>query len=969
MAAFGAPAAHEDDAERALHAVLAMRRRLREIDDRLSLRIGVNTGEVVVDRPREGSSFVTGDGVNVAARLEQAAEPDEVLVGERTVAAARGAFEFGEPRAIDAKGKVRAVECRELLRPISLMRPRGVHGLEQAFVGRGDELAALERAYDEALAAGAGRLVTVLGDAGVGKTRLVGELWSRLAERSPEPLRRVGRCLPYGDGITYWPLAEVLKEHFGIFDNDPPALVLDRLADREILALALGMDIAGDLHPLAVRDRFQDAWVEFFRATARDRPTIVLVEDAHWSEDPLLNLLERVALDVEAPLLLIVTGRPELIERRPGLGVAGTTVRLEALTPDDSVRMLGELLAGTLPRGLEEVVVEQSEGNPFFVEELLATLIDRGWLQRSNGGWSLAELPPGFAVPDSVHAVLAARIDLLAPAEKQALQAAAVIGRIFWAGPVYELLGDAVPDFEVLEARDFVRRRQTSSIAGEREYAIKHALTREVAYTGLPKADRARLHAGFAAWVERIGGGGDEHAALLAHHLAEAVRPEDADLAWAGDEAELERLRKQAITWLRRAAHLGVGRYELDDGIALLERALELEEDPAERAMIWRAIGRANALKFDGEAFWTAMEKSLDTSNDASLKADTYAELAFQTAIRSGMWTSRPDSALVERWIASALDLAGDEGPARAKALLARVFWDPSRGDAGEEAGALVGRLNDPELVSRAWQARTDAAFAAAEYETAFARSRRGLEMLEQVSDPDHVADVYEHAIPPAVANGRLDEARALSEKHAAIVEPLSAHHRLHGFAVRLEVEEAAGGWDYVLEVAPGTEVAVEANLATPCVRNARSLLVTALAAAYQGDDEAATRYEERAGELVGGADAIVAAPRARLAIQRGRLDEAERFMPTPEELRKSHSWRALQGAAARLDVLAALRDRKQLRAEARALGIPGTYLEPFALRALALVEEDEALLARAIERFESMSLQWHAEETRKLKA
>jgi hypothetical protein len=333
------------------------------------------------------------------------------------------------------------------------------------------------------------------------------------------------------------------------------------------------------------------------------------------------------------------------------------------------------------------------------------------------------------------------------------------------------------------------------------------------------------------------------------------------------------------------------------------------------------------------------------------------------------MWTSRPDSALVERWIASALDLAGDEGPARAKALLARVFWDPSRGDAGEEAGALVGRLNDPELVSRAWQARTDAAFAAAEYETAFARSRRGLEMLEQVSDPDHVADVYEHAIPPAVANGRLDEARALSEKHAAIVEPLSAHHRLHGFAVRLEVEEAAGGWDYVLEVAPGTEVAVEANLATPCVRNARSLLVTALAAAYQGDDEAATRYEERAGELVGGADAIVAAPRARLAIQRGRLDEAERFMPTPEELRKSHSWRALQGAAARLDVLAALRDRKQLRAEARALGIPGTYLEPFALRALALVEEDEALLARAIERFESMSLQWHAEETRKLKA
>ena len=674
-----------------------------------------------------------------------------------------------------------------------------------------------------------------------------------------------------------------------------------------------------------------------------------------------------MALDVEAPLLLIVTGRPELIERRPGWGVAGTTVRLEALTPDDSVRMLGELLAGALPRGLEEVVVGQSEGNPFFVEELLATLIDRGLLERSNGGWSLAELPAGFAVPDSVHAVLAARIDLLAPAEKQALQAGAVIGRIFWAGPVYELVGNAVPDFEVLEARDFVRRRPSSSITGEREYAIKHALTREVAYAGLAKADRARLHAGFASWVERVGGGGDEHAALLAHHLAEAARPEDADLAWAGAETELRRLRNQAITWLRRAAHLAVGRYELDDGIALLERALELEENRAERAAIWRAIGDANALKFDGEAFWAAMEKSLETSNDAAFQADAYAELAFQTAIRSGMWTTRPDSTLLERWIDRALDLAGDQGPARAKALLAGVFWDPSRGDAAEEAGRLAGRLKDPELMSRAWQARTDAAFARADFETALARSRHGLEMLDEVSDPDHVGDVYEHAIPPAVATGRLDEARTLSEKHVAIVQPLSAHHRLHGVAVRLEIEEAAGGWDYVLAVARGTEAAVDANLATPCVRNARSMLVTALAAAYRGDDEAAARYEERAHELIGGAEAVVAGPRARLALARGRLDEAERLMPTPQNLRESHSWHTLQGAAARLDVLAALGDRKQVQAEAPVLGIPGTYLEPFALRALALVEEDETLLERAIDRFEAMSLDWHADETRKL--
>jgi class 3 adenylate cyclase len=969
MAAFGAPAAHEDDAERALHAALAMQRRLREFDDRLSLRIGVNTGEVVVDRPREGSSFVTGDAVNVAARLEQAAEPDEILVGERTVMATRGAFEFGDPTSIEAKGKGRPVECRRLMSPISLMRPRGVAGLGRAFVGRDDELAVLEQAYADAAASGGTRLVTVLGEAGVGKTRLVRELWDRLAERSPEPIRRVGRCLPYGDGITYWPLAEILKEHFGIFDDDPPEIVLERLAGQEILGLSLGLDVARDLHPLAVRDRFQDAWVEFLRSVAGDRPTAVLVEDAHWSEDPLLNLLERLGRDVEAPLLLIVTGRQELIDRRPGWGVAGTTVSLEALSADDSTRMLGDLLSDALPGGLEEVVVAHAEGNPFFVEELLATLIDRGLLQRSNGHWQLAELPSGFAVPDTVHAVLAARIDLLAPAEKAALQAAAVIGRIFWTGPVYELLGDAVPDLDVLEGRGFVRRRPSSSFAGEREYAITHALTREVAYASLAKGRRARLHAGVAAWLERTGGGRDEHAALLAHHLAEAVRPEDADLAWAGDGAELERLRKHAGLWLRRAARLAVGRYELDDGIALLERALDLEDDPAEQAAIWRAIGDANALKFDGEAFWTAMERSLETSDDPAFEADTYAELAFQTAIRSGMWTSRPDSALVGRWIDRALDLSGDEGPARAKALLARVFWDPSRRDAGEEAGELVEGLNDPELVSRAWQARTDAAFASADFETALSHSRHELEMVERISDPDHIADLYEHAIPPAIANGRVDEARAFSAKHAAIVEPLSAHHRLHGVAVRLEIEEAVGGWDYVLDAAPGTEAAVEANLATPCVRNARSLLVTALAAAYRGDDEAATRYEERACELIGGAESIVAAPRSRLALVRGRLDEAERLVPTPEDLRASYSWYALQEAAARLDVLGTLGDREHVQAEAPVLGVPGTYLEPFALRALALVEEDEALLERAIERFEAMNLAWHADETRKLKA
>src|SRR5919109_1133351 len=219
VAAFGAPAALEDHADRALHAALSMRGRLAELfGDTLALRIGVNTGDVVVGRAREGSSFVTGDAVNVAARLEQAAGPGEILAGERTVAAVRGAFEFDKPFNVEAKGKPGGVACRRLLRALSLMRPRGVSGLRRTFVGRDAELAALRAAYAGIVDKRRPHLVTISGEAGVGKTRLVREFWEQLASEFPEPLRRTGRCLPYGQGITYWPLGEILKEHFGILE-------------------------------------------------------------------------------------------------------------------------------------------------------------------------------------------------------------------------------------------------------------------------------------------------------------------------------------------------------------------------------------------------------------------------------------------------------------------------------------------------------------------------------------------------------------------------------------------------------------------------------------------------------------------------------------------------------------------------------------------------------------------------------
>jgi class 3 adenylate cyclase len=965
MAAFGAPVAHEDHAERALHSALSMQRRLEELfAGELALRIGVNTGEVVVGRPREGSSFVTGDAVNVAQRLEAAAGPGEILVGERTVAAAGGAFEFDAPVSVEAKGKATAVACRRLMRALSLMRPRGVGGLRRAFVGRESELELLRATYRRAVEQREPHLVTIMGDAGVGKTRLVRELWEWLAAQAPAPVRRIGRCLSYGQGITYWPLGEVLKEHLGILESDSPEAVRRRLESREILGLALGLETGADLHPLAARDRLHQAWVEFLEELTGDAPAVVLMEDLHWAEDELLDLLERVLRDVRGPLFLLGTARPELLDRRPAWGGGrrnASLLWLEPLSEGDAGRLLDEVLAAELAPELRELIIERAEGNPFFVEELLASLLDRGILERRNGDWRAAELPEDFEVPDSVQAVIASRIDLLETRDKNGLQAAAVIGRVFWPGSVHELV-DEEPDWSLLEDKDFIRRRSGSSMEGETEYAIKHALTREVAYATLPKAKRARLHAAAAAWLEGLGEQ-DALASLLAHHYAEAVRPEDADLAWGDDTEEYERLRHKALTWLLRAAELATGRYEIDEALALLHQALPLESDDEAQAGIWHRIGSASVLKFDGEAFWTAMEKAIELSDDRARIADLYSDLALDTAGRAGMWAVKPANDLLEGWIRQALELAEPNSEAHAKALLAKTFWGTEDDVAAAvAASALADRLQNPELRVLAWMGRGGVALRHRDYDEALTWAQRSFELIDDIPDPDLRADIYHEAIQPTVAWGRFREARRLAAGHDEIASKLTAHHRVHGIGMLLEVEEVIGSWDRIRELEPRAKADVEANLATPCIRNARSLLLCALARLEAGDDGGARELERRADEVsLEGYGMTLDGPRARLALLRGDVAAVERLVAkTTPAMQFVH----FAGASTLLDALAALRRRDRVEAEAPPLLKPGTYLEPFALRALGIVREDDELLRRAHERFQEMQLDWHAAQT-----
>jgi class 3 adenylate cyclase len=963
MAAFGAPVAHEDDAERALHVALGMQRRMGELfGGRLAIRIGVNTGDVVAGQPREGSSFVTGDAVNVCARLEQAAAAGEILVGERTVAVAQGAFEFAGPATVQAKGKPGGVVCRKLVRALSLMRPRGISGLEPVFVGRGGELADLQRAYGRVVATGKPCLVTVVGDAGVGKTRLVREFWRWLSGDPHRPLLRSGRCLSYGHGITYWPLGEVLKDHFEILESDPPGVVAARLAGREGLGFTLGLAAPEGMHPLTVRDRLQTSWVGFLQELTGERPVAVLVEDLHWAGDELCELLQMLGERVAGPVLLVVTARPELFDQRPGWPTEASVVRLEALPTAEAEQLVGELLGSDCPAAIRELVAQRAEGNPFFAEELIATLAGRGVLARHNGGWSFGELPPGFSVPDTVQAVLAARIDLLSRIQKAALQTASVIGRVFWGGPVCELVEGVDPEFGLLQERDFVLPRARSSIAGQREWLIKHALTREVAYQSLLKANRAPLHAGFAEWLERNGKGEDEHAPLLAHHYAAAVRPEDVDLAWPGREREAAALRAKAVWWSRRAGELAIGRYEIDQGLALLHRALSLETEPREQAAIWQRIGQACALKYDGEGFWQAMRKALDIAGPS---AEVYADLALQSVERAGMWVRQPDWSLVDGWVQQALELAEEGSLIQGHALAARAMGNEDEA-AARAALAIAERLGDLELRCMSLSVLSDIALAARDYGRACTLIDQVMALLRALPNPDLGSHVLMSAVFVYLRAGNLGAATSASAQAIEIAAGLTPHHSLHAAGWQILLASVTGRWDEVRAQAAEAERVVDANLAaaTPCVSNVSTLLNCAVAATVTGDEEEARRLEAKAYGLgmEGGRwyQGWFEPPQIRLALARHQLGKVA------ELAAHEFDWE-WEPVSTFLDALAALDDRERIEAEAPKWLQPGMFAEPFALRALGIARSDRALLQQALGRFEMMELSWHAEQTRRL--
>jgi hypothetical protein len=438
---------------------------------------------------------------------------------------------------------------------------------------------------------------------------------------------------------------------------------------------------------------------------------------------------------------------------------------------------------------------------------------------------------------------------------------------------------------------------------------------------------------------------------------------------WAADTDELARVRAKAVHWLTRAGTLARGRYEIEEAVELFTRAAELCDDAHGRALLWRAVGEAQALRYDGEGMRTAFLRALEGPLDEAERADAYAQLAFQASLRSSMWSIRLNRAFIDEWAAEALERAAPRSDARARAILARANVEPSSTTEAElvEAFELAEELDSVELRSYALSARSVASFERRRFHEAAEWSDRRLELLAQIDDPDHLCDAYESCSPVAAAVGRIDEAKRLAALHEEIARRLSPHHRVHSVSLELEIADILGDWTTVVSSTARVSSAVNANLATPCVRNPRGLLLCAVAHACEGDEARAVELERDADRIGGvGYDSYLSGPRLRLAAQRGDRAAADALFELPVE--RGFVWGA--GAmASRIDALVAFRRYDLVEREVQALVEPGLVLEPFALRALGIARGDDDLLARADELFRALGLEWHRAQTDRLLA
>jgi len=932
MAVFGVPRVHEDDALRAVRAAAEMQGALADANDRfehdfgvrIQARIGVNTGEVIAGDPNdEGSSFVSGDAVNVAARLQQSAEPGDVILGEATYRLVRAAV-IGEPLVpLAAKGKSEPLVAYRLVvvDPGGEMLPRR---LDAPLVGRDEELVALRVGFDEVVTSKACRLVTVVGSAGLGKSRLAHELLTGLSDRA-RVLR--GRCLPYGEGITFWPVAEILEGAAGILADDSPVEArakIDALLPEE--HKALGERLSAVLGAGEVSGSIQETFLAVRRILeelGRRNPVVVLFDDIQWGEDTFVDLIQYLSTFTAAPLLLLCLARPELLETHPDWTQVGQVVRLQPLDARGSGALVTNLLGDEGSSGdIGTTIVQAAEGNPLFIEEMLRMLVDQGVLVRENGAWSVAGDLAKVGRPETVHAVIAARLDGLVGGERTVLQTAAVIGEVFWWNAVSDLIDDGAPievarRLQALVRKDLIRP-DPSTFFSEDAFRFGHLLIRDVAYESLPKKARAHLHERFARWVEdRAAQRTAEYAEIIGYHTEQAYRYVT-ELAPADDHAR--ELAAAAGEHLSSAGHRSFESGDVPAAVSLLSRAAALldEQDPrlVRVLFVLAAALTDNGRLDESDDAYVQMRAVARAQGDRRAEMRAEGSLQFLRLLRSGETSHGDFEELIAPVHAFFQEVGDDPGLSDTFRYRGVVDIWAGRCEAAlqrfEEALAAATRAGDRRL---AFSVRRWMCLALTQGPTPADEAIERIEALLRGNESDRMFWWQTHRFLAELhaMKGRFEQSRAIIEEASAIATEMGLEVDLAGGLLRASGEEAYRSGD--LERAEADlrravetldRIGDKGHLASVAPDLARVLL------AIPGRDADVIETLKR-GEAVSIDDDVDAqvrlrAVRARFLCRKGSYEEAEVFARDAVDRAWKTDYPELRGIS--LDALAEVLER-----------------------------------------------------------